>query len=86
MTDPTRVERITQDDRDTSWQQRAACRKTSTVVFFSEWKVPAAKALCATCTERVPCLALGMTQDYGVFGGKTEAERQRIRKAQRGAA
>ena len=43
-----------------------------------------ALAVCSTCPVADPCLRLGMAADdnryqYGVFGGKTPADRKRLR-------
>ncbi len=48
--------------------------------FFDPRTVKQAKALCATCPVRLPCLtrALEDREQYGVFGGMTEVERARL--------
>jgi WhiB family redox-sensing transcriptional regulator len=76
-----------------SWQERAACRGLKTEVFFprgvSEKKFDAAKAVCATCTEKEPCLKLVLHLEpfedrWGVYGGLTPAERIYERKKRNG--
>lgn len=44
-----------------------------------------AKAICRTCTVRDECLrfALDTSQEYGIWGGTDEKDRQRIRRRQR---
>ena len=71
------------------WQLRACCRGFSPNVFFpptslrhSELKrrEATAKSICADCTVRSICLdhALTSNEKFGVWGGLTTAERQRI--------
>lgn len=43
-----------------------------------------AKRICMLCTQRIACLAYGMDEDFGVYGGTTAAQRQRMRR-ERGA-
>ena len=38
-----------------------------------------AKALCNRCWNRVDCLAKGMKEDWGIWGGLTPDERRRMR-------
>lgn len=40
-----------------------------------------AKAVCAGCPVRAECLAYGLHEPYGVWGGRTTRERRLIRKA-----
>jgi hypothetical protein len=40
--------------------------------------VEAAKAVCAECPAQPECLALGMSAEFGIFGGLTPAERDRL--------
>lgn len=44
-----------------------------------------ARAVCATCPERTPCLdyALRHRIDFGMWGGKTPRERREIRSEER---
>jgi WhiB family transcriptional regulator, redox-sensing transcriptional regulator len=73
-----------------SWQLRAACRGPHTEAFFppegSEHRYErlerelVAKAICATCVVRQPCLdyALAIEEPIGIWGGLNELERKRI--------
>jgi WhiB family redox-sensing transcriptional regulator len=68
-----------------SWKARAACRDVATELFFpgaAEEDVSAAKAVCAGCPVRSPCLAFAVLtgQDDGVWGGTDAAERKRYRR------
>jgi WhiB family redox-sensing transcriptional regulator len=72
------------------WRQRAACRDTDPDLFFPVGSTgPAveqiinAKAVCAICEARASCLefALVTNQESGIWGGTTEEERRKLRKA-----
>lgn len=69
------------------WRRCAACRDLDTELFFprGETGAPleqtvAAKAVCAGCPVRTPCLEFAMAtrQEYGIFGGLTEQERRSL--------
>lgn len=46
----------------------------------SRWAVAEAKALCARCAFRRPCLRYALTHDvHGVWGGTTYPERRDLR-------
>ena len=73
-----------------SWQLRAACRGPHAEVFFPPEGAEhrherlerefEAKAICATCVVRRPCLdyALAIDEPIGIWGGLNERERKRI--------
>lgn len=74
-----------------SWQEEAACAGMDALLFFGpdneEWPARAsrkakAKAVCASCRVRVPCLdyALVNSIKYGIWGGLDEDERARERR------
>lgn len=83
----------------TRWQERAACRITSTADFFDDvgaangnpgtsarlrrWR---AKRICAACPVAAECLAFSVKNraDFGVFGGLDQAERITVRWRTRG--
>lgn len=72
------------------WQAKAACRGPHTSLFFppshferkedKEARESRAKAICASCTVRKPCLdyALRIREPHGIWGGLNEAERRAI--------
>jgi WhiB family redox-sensing transcriptional regulator len=73
----------------TGWAARGACRHSDPELFFpvtttglAAGQVVRAKAVCAGCPVRVPCLdfALDSGQDFGVWGGTTGEERRLIRR------
>ncbi|MFD9612321.1 WhiB family transcriptional regulator [Streptomyces sp. NPDC059083] len=70
-----------------AWQSAAACRGLGTDVFFHPEgergesrakRERAAKAVCDGCPVRAQCLQYAVTvaEPYGVWGGRTESERQ----------
>lgn len=74
----------------TSWRLEAACRDTDIRLFFPEQHdtrtTVTAKQICATCPVQPQCLAEGLMEEHGVWGGTTELERRKIRRARRRAA
>jgi WhiB family redox-sensing transcriptional regulator len=73
-----------------SWTRDAACRDADPELFFpvsdlgpGARQVAEAKAVCATCPVREACLAFALAEglDAGVFGGLTDAERRKLRRA-----
>jgi WhiB family redox-sensing transcriptional regulator len=75
---------------DDDWRSAAACRDMDTDIFFpaSDEEAGPAKAVCAICPVREPCLAFAMAnrQEQGVWGGLTETERRRLRRRRQEAA
>ncbi|MGB9112983.1 MAG: WhiB family transcriptional regulator [Acidimicrobiales bacterium] len=72
------------------WRDRAECRDTDPDLFFPVGttgqaieQIEAAKAVCFACTARTECLefALATNQESGVWGGASEEERRKLRKA-----
>jgi len=72
------------------WRELAACRDTSPDLFFPVGttgpaieQIAQAKAVCQTCDAQAACLefALQTNQDSGVWGGTSEEERRKIRRA-----
>lgn len=72
------------DHHHPDWKQHAACRGTNPELFYPVAKdtpdIPRAKAVCARCPVRIDCLehALNAGEDFGIWGGLTEAERRRV--------
>lgn len=76
------------DAEDDHWRARAACRSVDANLFFPTGstgsavaQLQAAKAFCRSCSVRRDCLefALETNQEDGVWGGKDETERRRLR-------
>jgi WhiB family redox-sensing transcriptional regulator len=72
------------------WRERASCRDTDPELFFpigttgqAIEQIEAAKAVCQDCEVREACLffALATNQESGVWGGTSEDERRKLRKA-----
>jgi WhiB family redox-sensing transcriptional regulator len=84
-------------ERDDEWQEQASCREIGSEIFFPEYGKQAggrayaeakryAKAVCDACPVQQQCLAYGMDDEYGIFGGLTAPERARLRKQQKAAS
>jgi len=74
------------------WRDQAACHQTDANLFFPTGstgdaisQIHAAKAVCNACPVQDPCLrfALETNQEAGIWGGKDEDERRRLRKVWR---
>ena len=72
------------------WRDRASCRDTDPDLFFPVGttgpaldQIAAAKAVCNACDAQDQCLefALATNQEAGVWGGTSEEERRKLRKA-----
>ena len=73
---------------DEAWQIKAACRGPQAAVFFpptqferkdeKQERESRAKAICATCPVRRPCLdyAVRIREPHGIWGGLNELERK----------
>ncbi len=75
---------------DTTWRQEANCRYTSPSMFFPAGTTGAAvdeienaKSFCRACPVQDACLhfAFETNQDAGIWGGTTEDERRKLRRA-----
>ena len=75
---------------DEDWRLQAACRHTDPDLFFPVGttgpaidQIESAKAVCRACDVQGPCLefALATNQEAGVWGGTSEEERRKLRKA-----
>lgn len=71
------------------WQDQGACREVNQDLFFHPQnerglarlrRDRAAKAVCARCSVRIECAdyAIRAREPYGVWGGLTEEERERV--------
>ena len=73
-----------------SWRLKGACRGLDPAIFYpvSEEDAAEAKAVCANCPVREPCLEYSITarEKQGVWGGLTEKERRRIVRQRRKTA
>jgi len=69
---------------DYRWQDDAICRGVPLNLFFPERGEPVTsviKDLCTECPVRTDCLEYALHHErYGVWGGLTEDQRQKIRR------
>jgi WhiB family transcriptional regulator, redox-sensing transcriptional regulator len=65
----------------TRWREHARCATAPTDMFYADQNNRPAKQVCATCPALYACLAYGLDQDHGVWGGTTRGERVRVRRA-----
>ena len=72
-------------DETPEWQERALCAQTDPEAFFPEkgGSTREAKRICAGCEVRAECLEYALAQDerFGIWGGLSERERRRLRRA-----
>lgn len=75
------------DPGEREWTIHAACAGLDPNLFFTERgeSTREVKAVCATCPVCEECLDYALTngEKYGVWGGKSERERRRMRRDRR---
>ena len=80
------------DWNNEDWRQDASCRHTNVELYFPAGntgvavdQIEAAKAVCAACPVQSACLqfALESNQEAGIWGGKDEEERRKLRRGWR---
>lgn len=73
-----------------AWRQHARCRGLDPALFYpsEEEDAESAKAICAVCPVREPCLDYALTarEKDGVWGGLTARERRRLIRRRRESA
>ena len=73
------------DDGKSGWQARANCMGVDPDLFFPErgGSTREAKDVCRGCVVREDCLeyALANGEKFGIWGGMSERERRRVRRA-----
>jgi WhiB family redox-sensing transcriptional regulator len=76
--------------QDPDWQSKANCLGVDPDLFFPERgaSTKEAKGVCKGCVVREDCLeyALANGEKFGIWGGMSERERRRIRRARAIAA
>ncbi|HWC40278.1 MAG TPA: WhiB family transcriptional regulator [Acidimicrobiales bacterium] len=76
--------RLLDEDR-TGWQSQANCMGVDPDLFFPErgGSTREAKEVCRGCVVREDCLeyALANGEKFGIWGGMSERERRRVRRA-----
>ena len=77
--------RVVIPEGDADWRVRALCAEADPDEWFPEkgGSSRKAKAICAGCPSRLPCLeyALENNEGYGIWGGLSEQERHRLAPA-----
>ncbi len=67
------------------WQLKALCAQTDPEAFFPEkgGSTRDAKKICQSCEVRDECLDYALENDerFGIWGGLSERERRRLRRA-----
>jgi WhiB family redox-sensing transcriptional regulator len=69
---------------DPDWKVFAGCQEVGTDLFFPEEgekvNAPQVKAICRACAVQPECLATAIAtgEAYGIWGGFTHRERQRL--------
>jgi WhiB family transcriptional regulator, redox-sensing transcriptional regulator len=73
------------DAEEPDWQERALCAQTDPEAFFPEkgGSTREAKRICSGCEVRAECLEYALAHDerFGIWGGLSERERRRLRRA-----
>jgi len=74
---------MNEQSRVVVWRDRAECRNAPPNLFYPAIEADAslAKIYCSACEVRVECLdhALREREEYGVWGGLSERERENLR-------
>ncbi|MBM3683144.1 MAG: WhiB family transcriptional regulator [Actinobacteria bacterium] len=78
------------ENEDLTWQRLANCLGVDPDLFFPERGASTreAKEVCRGCVVRESCLEFAITngEKFGIWGGLSERERRRIRRARAVAA
>ena len=76
------------EENELSWQRFANCLGVDPDLFFPERGASTreAKEVCRGCVVRDDCLdyALAHGEKFGIWGGMSERERRRVRRARAG--
>lgn len=69
-----------------SWHEQALCAQTDPEAFFPEkgGSTREAKRVCSSCEVKADCLEYALANDerFGIWGGLSERERRRLKRAQ----
>jgi WhiB family redox-sensing transcriptional regulator len=73
------------DSAEPEWHERALCAQTDPEAFFPEkgGSTREAKKICTGCEVRSECLSYALAHDerFGIWGGLSERERRRLKRA-----
>ena len=86
MTEPLHLSAFADDESTLlAWQEQALCAQTDPEAFFPEkgGSTREAKRICVGCEVKGECLeyALGSDERFGIWGGLSERERRRLKRA-----
>lgn len=77
---------LDEDVEAASWKDRALCAQTDPEAFFPDkgGSTREAKKVCLSCEVRLECLEAALENDerFGIWGGMSERERRKLKKAQ----
>jgi WhiB family redox-sensing transcriptional regulator len=72
-------------DNPLAWQTDSLCAQTDPEAFFPEkgGSTRDAKKICTSCEVKAQCLEYALQNDerFGIWGGLSERERRRLRRA-----
>ncbi len=73
------------DVEELAWQEKSLCAQTDPEAFFPEkgGSTREAKRVCQSCEVQVECLEYALAHDerFGIWGGLSERERRRLKRA-----
>lgn len=73
-------------EEEPSWQDSARCAEVDGDIFFPEkgGSTREAKATCKVCVVRTECLEYALANDeaFGIWGGLSEPERRKLKRAE----
>jgi WhiB family redox-sensing transcriptional regulator len=73
------------EGEEQGWHDKALCAETDPEAFFPEkgGSTREAKKICTGCEVRAECLEFALANDerFGIWGGLSERERRRLRRA-----
>jgi len=76
---------LSESDRPPTWQDKANCMGVDPDLFFPERGASTreAKEVCRGCVVQEDCLeyAIANGEKFGIWGGMSERERRRVRRA-----
>ncbi|WP_326565104.1 WhiB family transcriptional regulator [Amycolatopsis rhabdoformis] len=85
---PELLVRLGDPDGDVSWRLDGRCAEIGPDLFFPEKgeDTTTARWVCAGCEVRLRCLeyAIQTREEFGIWGGTTEREREQIRRLRNG--
>jgi WhiB family redox-sensing transcriptional regulator len=83
--EPVDIVSLLYGPQDRAWQAQANCMGVDPDLFFPERGASTreAKAVCKGCVVQEDCLehALANGEKFGIWGGMSERERRRVRRA-----